>query len=217
MLSSEIIKLGPVRVVSWDVDGTLYSVGRLRWRLLGLLLREVAGGRGREAREELAALRSYRAGVEAARPGGGAMNEALRDGVRRAELLDLEGRWYGRALRRTGPRAGVVELLSFIAARGVPQVALSDYRAEYKLDALRLKTHFATAYAGESLGYVKPSPKAFERIANDFRVPAASILHLGDRVETDAAAARAAGCRCLILGRDFRDFGSLLRQFRKAL
>jgi FMN phosphatase YigB (HAD superfamily) len=54
-------------------------------------------------------------------------------------------------------------------------------------------------------------------IASDFRVPAASILHIGDRAETDAAAARAAGCRCLILGRDFRDFGSLLQQFRLAL
>lgn len=203
--------------MSWDVDGTLYSVGRLRRRLLGLLLREVAGGRGREAREELAALRSYRAGVEAARVAGGALGEALRDGTRRAALLELEGRWYGRALRRAGPRAGVVELLSFLAARGVPQVALSDYRAEYKLDALGLRTHFAAAYAGESLGYVKPSPKAFERIASDFGVPAAGILHIGDRAETDAASARAAGCRCLILGRDFRDFRALLRQFRRAL
>jgi HAD superfamily hydrolase (TIGR01549 family) len=217
VLSSEIIKLGPVKVVSWDVDGTLYSVGRLRWRLLGLLLREAAGGRGREARRELAALRGYRAAVEAARRAGGALDEALRDGSRRAALLDLEGRWYGRALRQAGPRAGVVELLSFLAAEGITQVTLSDYRAEYKLDALRLRSHFAAAYAGERLGYVKPSPKAFAHIASDFSVPAASILHIGDRAETDAAAASAAGCRCLILGRDFRDFRALLRQFRLAL
>ena len=202
--------------MSWDVDGTLYSVARLKWQLAGMLLREVAGGRGRAARGELAALRRHREKVEGARSGGGVLGEAFGRGAGREALLDLEVRWYGRALARTGPRAGVVRLLSFFAARGVPQVALSDYRAEYKLGALGLEDRFASIYAGESLGYVKPSPRAFERIASDFRAPVAGILHIGDRADTDGAAARAAGCQCLILGRDFRGFDSLLKRLHAA-
>lgn len=203
--------------MSWDVDGTLYSVGRLKWQLLRMLLREMASGRGRAAREELAALRSYRAGLEAARLAGGALDKALREGNGREALLDLEVRWYGRAIRRTGPRAGVIDLLSFLAARGVAQVVLSDYEAAYKLDSLGLTDRFASIYVGERLGYVKPNPRVFERIAADFGVPTASLLHIGDRADTDGAGARAAGCQCLILGRDFQSFGSLLERLRAAV
>lgn len=202
--------------MSWDVDGTLYSVRRLKWRLAGMLLREAARGRGPAARGELAALRRYRAEIEAARSAGGILGEAPRAADSRQALLDLEVRWYGRAIKATGARAGVAELLSFFAARNVPQVVLSDYPAEYKLDCLGIRDHFASIYVGESLGHVKPSPRAFGLIAADFRVPAAGILHIGDRVDTDDAAARAAGCRCLILGRDFRSFGSLLKRLRAA-
>lgn len=216
MSGVESIKPDRIGLVSWDVDGTLYSVRRLKWRLAGMFLREVASGRGLAARRELAALGRHRARIEAARSAGGALDEALRDGVCRGALFDLEVRWYGRAIKETGARSGVNDLLSFFAARGVPQVVLSDYRVEYKLDALRLKDQFASIYVGESLGYVKPSPEAFERIAADFRIPTASLLHIGDRDDTDGAAARAAGCRCLILGRDFRSFDSLLKQLRTA-
>ena len=214
MSRTESIKLDQIRLVSWDVDGTLYSVGRLKRQLLGMLLREVASGRGRAARGELAALRRYRQQVDRARSAGGILDEALQEGGGREALLSLEVRWYGRAIKRTGPQAGVGDLLSFFVAKGVPQVVLSDYRAEYKLDSLGIKDRFASVYVGECLGHVKPSPRAFELIAADFQVHVASILHIGDRVDMDGAAARAAGCRCLILGRDFRGFDSLLQQLR---
>lgn len=211
------IKLDETRLVSWDVDGTLYSVARLKWRLAGMLLGEAAGGRGAAAWRELAALGRRRARVEAARAAGGTLGEAAGDeDFGRRELPDLEVRWYGRAIKSAGARAGVVDVLSFFAARGVTQVAVSDYPADYKLEALGLAGRFASIYVGESLGYVKPSPKAFELIARDFGVPAAGILHIGDREDADGAAARAAGCRCLILGRDFRGFDSLLKQLRAA-
>lgn len=217
MNRAEVIKLDRIKLVSWDVDNTLYSVGRMKWRLMGLLLREIASGRGRAARRELAALRRYRASIDAARAAGGALGEALRKESRREILLNAERRWYGHAIRRTGPRAGVADLLSFLAARDIPQVALSDYEAAYKLQALGLEDSFVSIYVGEVLGFVKPSPKVFERIAADFEVPPASLLHIGDRADADDLGARAAGCQCLILGRDFRDFISLLSRFRTAL
>ena len=205
-----------IKVVSWDVDGTLYSVGRMTWQLICLFMREVARGRRLAAYRELAALRRYRARIDAARSAGGALGGALQETCRQA-LLNVERPWYGRAIQQAGPRAGITELLAFFAARDIPQVALSDYQAGYKLESLGLKDRFASIYAGECLGFVKPSPKGFERIAADFKVPTASILHIGDRADMDGVGACTAGCQCLILGRDFRSFDALLREFQSLL
>jgi len=211
---AEVIELQPIKLVSWDVDGTLYSIGRMKWHLLGMFLREVVRGRGFAARRELAALRRYRATIDVARSGGGALDETPQKQKARELLLSVERRWYGPAIQKTGTPAGVTNLLSFLAARSVPQVVISDYEAEYKLEALGLDGRFASIYVGESLGFVKPSPRVFQRIAADFEIPTASLLHIGDRADRDEAGAQAAGCQCLILGRDFRSFDSLLEHLR---
>ena len=83
--------------------------------------------------------------------------------TRRAAIcfLSVERRWYGPAIQKSGTRAGVTSLLSFLAARNVPQVVISDYEAEYKLESLGLDGRFASIYVGENVGFVKPSPKVF--------------------------------------------------------
>ncbi len=161
---------------------------------------------------ELTGLRQFRVRMERARSKDGALTATVETDHRKA-LLEFEKRWYGRAIQRTGPRPGVVDLLAFFAAKGLTQVILSDYYSDYKLEALELQNYFRSVYAGESLGFIKPSPRGLERIALDCGHPTRQLLHIGDRDETDGAAARAAGCQSLILGRDFRDFSGLLRQF----
>lgn len=214
MNEAEVIKLHPIKLVSLDIDGTLYSIRGMKWHLLGMFLREVARGRGLAARRELTALRGYRAAIDVARLTGGALDETLQKQHSRERLLRVEKRWYGPAIQKTGTRADVINLLSFLAARDIPQVVISDYEAEYKLEALGLDGRFTSIYVGESLGFVKPSPRVFQRVAADFEIPTASLLHIGDRVDRDHTGALAAGCQCLILGRDFRSFGSLLEHLR---
>lgn len=214
---AEVIKGESIKLVSWDLDGTLYSIRRMKWHLLSMFLREVGRGRGTAARRELAALKSYRAMIDVARSAGGELDETSQAQKARDPLLRIERRWYGPAIEKAGTRPGLNDLLSSLAARNVPQVVISDYEAQYKLEALRLDGRFAAIYVGERLGFVKPSPKVFQRVAADFEIPTASLLHIGDRVERDEAAALAAGCQCLILGRDFRSFESLLEQFRSVM
>ncbi|MEK6283230.1 MAG: HAD family hydrolase [Acidobacteriota bacterium] len=214
---AEIIKLHPIKLVSWDIDGTLYSIRHMKSHLIRMFLRELGRGRGVAARRELAALRRYGARINAARSAGGALAEFFLMQNRREALLDMEKRWYGPAIKKTGPRAGVTNVISFLAAREIPQVVLSDFEAGYKLDALGLAGRFASIYVGERLGFVKPSPTVFQRAAADFGISTASLLHIGDRAERDEAAARAAGCQCLILGRDFRSFDTLLDSLRATL
>ncbi|MCA1606400.1 MAG: HAD-IA family hydrolase [Acidobacteria bacterium] len=105
-------------------------------------------------------------------------------------------------------------VISFFASRDIPQVVLSDYEAAYKLDSLGLAGHFASMYVGERSGFVKPNAFGFQRVAADHRISTANILHIGDRADRDDAGARAAGCQCLILGRDFGSFGQFLAMLR---
>jgi HAD superfamily hydrolase (TIGR01549 family) len=217
LIEAEVIKPHPIKLVSWDIDGTLYSIPLMKWHLLGRFLREVARGRGLVARRELAALRRYRDTIDVARSAGGALDETPQKQKSRDLLLSIERRWYAPAIQKTGTRAGVTNLLSFLATRNVPQVVVSDYEAEYKIESLGLDGRFASIYVGERLGFVKPSPRVFQNVAADFEIPTASLLHIGDRADRDEAAALAAGCQCLILGRDFRSFGSFLEYLRSVL
>jgi len=148
--------------------------------------------------------------IDRARAGGGALGDDLRAGVDFESLEVLARRWYVEAIAKTGPRPGVKSVLTKLRHRRIPQVVFSDYQADAKLQALGLAEHFDAVYTGEDLGFVKPHAAVLEKIAVDFSVPIDSVLHVGDRADRDEAAARAAGCRCLILGRDFRTFQSLM-------
>jgi HAD superfamily hydrolase (TIGR01549 family) len=204
----------PIRLVSWDIDGTLYSISRMKWHLMRMFLSETTRGRTLSAGKELSALRRYRSQINAARSTGGDLTEVSLTQQSRDALLGMEKRWYGRAVQKTGLRRSVADVITLLAARGIPQVVLSDFEAAHKLDSLALTDHFASIYVGVRLGFVKPSPFGFQRVAADYEIPTASLLHIGDRVDRDNAAARAAGCRCLILGRDFRSFDDLLDRLR---
>lgn len=175
-----------------------------------MFLSEIVRGHGPAAVREFAALRRYQTRINAARWTGGRLAEFFLDQNGREALLEMEKRWYGPAIQKAGPRAGVTDVISFLAARNIPQVVVSDYEAAYKLDALGLASRFSSIYIGERLGFVKPSPVGFQRAAGDYEISIASCLHIGDQADRDGAAARAAGSQCLIFGRDFGSFDTLL-------
>jgi HAD superfamily hydrolase (TIGR01549 family) len=186
----------------------------MKWRLLAAFLRETAAGDGLAARRELLALKNYRKEIDAARLTGGLFNLDEGESDVRKTLFSLERRWYGPAIREAGARDKVEQVLSFLAAKSIPQVVISDYESDYKLAALRLEDYFASIYAGARLGFVKPSSLLFQRAAADYHIRPRDLLHIGDRVDRDERAAQAAGCQCLILGRDFRDFDELLKELK---
>ena len=195
-----------VRLVTWDVDGTLYSLRRMKWHVVLKYLRA-----GAAERQELAALRRYNEVINHAREQGGSLAGDLED-------VDLDAmrvatqRWYVENIGKARPRPGVENVLNYLQSRGIPQVVFSDYEATSKLEALGLTRYFERVYAGELFGYVKPNAALLTRIAEEFSVPITCVLHIGDRVDRDEVAARAAGCRCLIYGRDFRSFEALLKK-----
>jgi FMN phosphatase YigB (HAD superfamily) len=206
------INIDEIKLVSWDVDGTLYSLRRMKWHVLTKYLKETICGNRALAHQQLTAWRRYRQMIDRARVEGGTLAGNLRDGAERRSLETTARRWYGQAISKAGPRSGVERVLVRLRDLGIPQVVFSDFQSDAKLEILRLSEYFDSVYIGEHLGFVKPHPAVLKKIATDFSVPIESVLHIGDRADRDDAAARAAGCRCLILGRDFRNFTSLLNQ-----
>ena len=172
-----------ITAVSFDVDGTLYSDRFLRTRVAWEAIR-------RGSLRDLRTLRNRRDPSSDAAP-----------------RLAAEARILIPVIRRLGPRPGVAELLDRL--RPYTLVAVSDFDPEARLEALGLRGVFERVYAAERHGALKPDPRVFHAALADLGIPGAALLHVGNRADTDGAAARAAGCRVLILGRDFASFGEL--------
>ena len=172
-----------VVAVSFDVDGTLYSDRFLRTRVAWEAIR-------RGSLRDLRTLRNRR--------------DSSSDTAAR---LAAEARILIPVIRRLGPRSGVAELLERLRPRTL--IAVSDFDPEARLEALGLRGAFERVYAAERYGALKPDPRVFHAALADLGIPAAALLHIGNRADTDGPAARAAGCRALILGQDFASFGEL--------
>ncbi len=192
----------PIALISWDLDGTLYSTARLRVALAAVFCERAGrlGWRrtGRDWREFSGMLTGLR---KAARGRGLPPGPEVPRGR-------LERDWLEAGLTRAGPRPDLRQVLELAASR-IPQVVFSDFKARRKLEALGLEEFFDRCYIGEDLGF-KPDPRAFRQMARDFGIEPRSILHVGDRVNRDGRAAQAAGCACVLLGRDFGNYRSLL-------
>jgi FMN phosphatase YigB (HAD superfamily) len=181
-------ELEGVRLVSWDVDGTLYSRRALERRLLWAALR------GWKGWQQLRALRGYHRAIEAQRrtPEARVNAEAL-------EKFGLRGDVVLRMLEGLAPNPVAVELIAALSGLKIPQVVLSDFAAQEKLKALGLQDRLPLAYDCQRLGHWKPSPIPFAHLEQVHGVRAADHLHIGDRLDTDGEGARRAGCRFLHL------------------
>lgn len=117
--------------------------------------------------------------------------------------------WYTPAIRAAGLQAGIVDALDVLDRSGLRQIVVSDYRPLGKLEALGIADRFESAWGGVDVDAIKPSPRLFEAVLREVGVEPTELLHIGDKPDRDAAAAEAAGCRALALGRDFESFAEL--------
>ena len=209
-MGSRRFDIGAVRAVSWDVDGTLYSTRRLASRFWPAILAASLRGAAREPWKAAAEMRRFHKRMELVRTEGGdlTVNDASIE-----QRIALERLWLSPAIAAIGARHGVADALRFFGTRLEAQVALSDFECGHKLASLGLTDYFDAVYSGERLGHLKPSPEPFKRVLRDLDLPPQCLLHIGDRPKTDGAGAEAAGCRVLLLGRDFRSFAQLQAMF----
>lgn len=205
-MRSEGIDIGAVRAVSWDVDGTLYSTRRLTTRFWLAVLSASLKGRADPAWRAASGMLRFRKRMEQVRANGGCLET---DDASIEERVALEQAWLSPQIAALGARPGVASALLAFKDRFESQVVLSDFEPTHKLASLGLLDRFDAIYSGERLGYLKPSPEPFRRVLRDLDLQPESLLHIGNRPDTDGAGAAAAGCKVLVLGRDFRSFTGL--------
>jgi len=203
------MNLDEIDVVSWDVDGTLYSLPLMSSAVLGLFMARLCSKNALSACREVVLLHQIRRTMRRIRAAEGSMSSHRLQPELQQRLL-IEKRWYGQAIKRIGLRGGVLDVIMRFKNAGLRQIIVSDYVSDYKLEMLGLDNIFDGMYAGEILGFVKPSPRLFTMVAKDQGVSANRILHIGDNEARDGRAAREAGCRVAILGNDFCTFRHFL-------
>lgn len=184
-----------------DLDGTLYSARPVKL-LMGLellLLGLPQLGRIKAFRREHERLREsqvdcqgdpFARQLERAAAGLGCTADEL-EVVVRHWMVERPCRW----IRRFRNKSLLEEICAFRATGG--QCALvSDYPALQKLKALEARDLFDVIVAnGEPGGpsQLKPDPAGYLEAARQLGLPPEACLVLGDRLDADGAAARAAG------------------------
>ncbi|MCK4765483.1 MAG: HAD-IA family hydrolase [Candidatus Aminicenantes bacterium] len=93
--------------------------------------------------------------------------------------------------------------LDALKAKGYRLVVLSnwDQRLTRTLQELQLARYFEEIYISTQIGFAKPDPGAFLYILDDLKIPARTLLHVGDTLEEDIRGARQAGVRAFYLDR----------------
>jgi HAD superfamily hydrolase (TIGR01509 family) len=192
-----------IRLVVFDVDGTLYAQRPLRLQMAARLLLYSAVRRDRHTLRVLKTYRTHR--------------EELGD----AEQAQFEEALVAEVARRHDLPTGAVETIvaEWMERRPLPHLArcrypsvdtlferirrsgrtigiLSDYPAIAKLAALGLEADLIV-HAGE-VGYLKPHPMGLQRLIDMAKVSPAETVLIGDRAERDGEAARRAGAHCLL-------------------
>ncbi len=211
-----------IDLVVFDVDGTLYHAGRLRWLMAAWLAVHALGQASLAVPRRLAAFRHLRealgeatARAWAQEPPGRAPDfrvlqyrlAARRSGCSPAEMEALVEDWMEQRplrLMRACRRRRVVELFDALHRLGKRVAVLSDYPPQAKLQALELEADLVLWAGDACVGRLKPDPRGLQQLMSRAGVAASRTVMIGDRDERDGMAARLAGTHAVILGRPGR-------------
>jgi HAD superfamily hydrolase (TIGR01549 family) len=205
------VPFASIKALVLDLDGTLYHHAPVRramaLRLTAALARRPAVGwrtmrlisAYREAQETL---RDRAAGIGRGDQLAAACTQA---GVDPAWAAGIVTHWMEQRpldLVRRHMRPGVAEFLRAARRRGLSLGLFSDYPVEAKLDAMGIRHFFeAVRWAQEpEVAAFKPNPRGLQLTIDRLGVAPEDALHIGDRPQIDAEAARRAGMPAVIIG-----------------
>ena len=175
----------------------------MKFAFLRLSLERLASRHVLQSCRELLLLERFQLQMRRIRAEGGTLVPG-KFPLNREKLITIEDRWYGAAIKSAGIRPGVLELIDYFHTMGLQQIIISDYVSAYKLNVLDLENRFASCYAGETIGHVKPSTELFRAVIDDLKIDPNRILHIGDSKVRDGVAALSAGCQFYFLGNQYK-------------
>ena len=219
-----------VRLVVFDIDGTLYDQRCLRPKMLLELLTHCLRHPGdlrvlrlisefRRFREELAVGEAEGIGkVQYQQP-------AERLGIEPSEARRLLDSWMlERPLKHLRPCrfVGVDSFMRVLHRSELTVAVLSDYPAADKLAALGLEADLQVSAVDPEVDRLKPHPRGLQRVLEIAGVAAEQTVMIGDRDERDGECARRAGTQYLIKSSSrqpgthhFREYADLLNSFEQ--
>ena len=210
-----------IRLVVFDLDGTLYDQRRLRAAMLLRLALDAASSRSLAVLRVLKTFRTLprKAGRDAGRRFCNATIRAARRAARDAPRMPSKrssknGLTAGRSMSSIPAAIAACErVFAGLAAQRKTLAVLSDYPAREKLKALGLGADIIVCAGDPDVGVLKPHPAGLQRVLSRAEVPARAAIMIGDRVDRDWAVAQRHGMRALIRSRKpiagvdtFRDY-----------
>ncbi len=192
-----------IRLVAFDVDGTLYRQRSLRLKMAREILLHTIMKRDLDAIRILGVYRRIRerlADEEVPDFDRQLIAETARATSRSPDrVLAIVSEWIAE---RPLPHlrgclyAGVSQLFDGLRREGKTIGILSDYPATAKLAAMGLAADHVIA-AGD-VGMLKPNPKGLQLLMSAANVGPRETVLIGDRAERDGRAGQRAGVRTLI-------------------
>ena len=225
MLMQLITSLSEVKAVIFDVDGTLYTQGRLRSKMLVALLSyySVRPWRFRE----MLLLQRFRAEREKRAGASGPDLENAQytwcsDGGRIPveKIRQVVDRWMFRHPNQYLLKCVYPGTHSFFAAlrqHGIKIGIYSDYTAHDKLAAMGLAADIVVSSTDPEIDQLKPAPAGLLYIAEQLGLAPADCLFIGDRQELDGLCAEQAGMPYLILDKKPSNNFTFYQQLERTL
>jgi FMN phosphatase YigB (HAD superfamily) len=194
-----------IRMVVFDVDGTLYRQRSLRLRMARSLLWHTLKRRDSRTVSVLKAYRSIRekmADSEVHDFGPALLTEtAQRTGCDPATVNLVVRVWINERPLRYLPNCvypGVAALFDAVRQSGRLLGVWSDYPAREKLAAMGLAADHVVSADDSEIGILKPHPRGLLRLAALGGVSPTETVLIGDRAERDGMAAQRAGAKALL-------------------
>jgi putative hydrolase of the HAD superfamily len=204
-ISDHPLEWDNIRLVVFDVDGTLYDQRALRLCMLRemLLYAVKTGDIGfvwilrayRRIKEQLGDELHEKFEQELISRTAACVNASSERVISTAAEW-LERRPLRHLVRYRYPR--LVEFFQALRRRGKTIGILSDYPARDKLAALGLKADIIVCAGDADVGVLKPHAKGLQVLMSRAAMSPAQTILIGDRPERDGLAARAANVRVLI-------------------
>jgi len=194
-----------VRLVVFDVDGTLYRQRPLRLRMARDLMIHTLLRRDFETITVLAKYRRIRerlgdrqvedfAPILLAEAAAAASCPVQRVSAIVEEWINRRPLPYLRHCRY----AGLAALFDGLRRNGKSIGVLSDYPAREKLDALGLRADHVVWAGDTDAGMLKPHPRGLQALMKAAGAEPGATLMIGDRADRDGETARRAGARALL-------------------
>lgn len=219
-----------IRLVVFDVDGTLYDQRCLRPKMLGELLTHcLRHPSDLRVLRLISVFRRYREELAVEELEGISklqyQQPAARVGIEPTAARRLLDEWMlERPLKHLRPcrYAGVAGFMRTLRSSGLTVAVLSDYPAADKLAALELEADLQVSAVDPEVERLKPHPRGLQRVIEMGGVSTEQVVMIGDRDERDGECARRAGTRYLIKSTEgqprmhhFREYADLIDSFEQ--